>query len=260
MFSSFKAASVALLALVACVAANDPADSWLSYAVYKDSANRMVTLVNTSWVVPSDPKTPFGSNAPGWWYGVQTNAGDGALIQPILAYGYQGAKYSIFNGVFDWTDGSWHTSPEVYTVSPGDLITSSVYYKGDRTYTMVISSGDKTISTDYTLLRGQTGNESAIYFVLEHQPETCRAYPTSGECTFKDINVAVDGTTITPTWAANQEDPKCNSKAVVVDSKTIKFTWDSSSSDDLRAAPQSATGARLAHAMKQLSRKWRPVA
>ncbi len=68
--------------------------------------------------------------------------GDGALVQPILAYGYTGSHFSIFNGyvdlnsvisplhgsesyflflkldrVYDWTDQSWHTSPEVYVLS-----------------------------------------------------------------------------------------------------------------------------------------------
>lgn len=41
-------------------------------------------MLNTSWTVPNKPEIPFGSNAPGWWFGVQTAEGDGALIQPIL--------------------------------------------------------------------------------------------------------------------------------------------------------------------------------
>lgn len=50
-------------------------------------------------------------------------------------------------GVFDWTDGSWHTSPEVYTVQPGDEITSSVYFNGvaANSYTMVISANGACI-------------------------------------------------------------------------------------------------------------------
>lgn len=54
------------------------------------------------------------------------------------------------SGVFDWTDGSWHTSSEKLTVrlfcfeplliglkvKPGDKIVSSVTYKGDNTYEM----------------------------------------------------------------------------------------------------------------------------
>ena len=69
--------------LIASVCANDPASSWLTYAVYTAPNDGVITLVNTTWVVPSDPATSVGSNAPGWWYGVQTSKGDGALIQPI---------------------------------------------------------------------------------------------------------------------------------------------------------------------------------
>ena len=50
-----------------------------------------------------------GSNAPGWWFGIQTDDGNGALVQPILAWGYEGNVWSIFNGVYDWTDQSWNT-------------------------------------------------------------------------------------------------------------------------------------------------------
>jgi hypothetical protein len=57
-----------------------------------------------SWVVPEHPERSFGSNAPGWWFGVQTDDGNGALIQPILAWDYQGSSFSIFNAVFDWND------------------------------------------------------------------------------------------------------------------------------------------------------------
>jgi hypothetical protein len=39
------------------------------------------------------------------------------------------------------------------------------------------------------------------------------------------VVVQVDGKPVTPEWTAKQEQPKCDSKATVVDSKTIKFTW-----------------------------------
>ena len=93
-----RSSTVLLSSLLAsAVFANDPAPSWLTYAVYTAPKNGMVTMVNTTWIVPSLPAKKFGSNAPGWWYGVQTSEGDGALIQPILAYGYKGSHYSIFN-------------------------------------------------------------------------------------------------------------------------------------------------------------------
>ena len=107
-----------MLGLLLTSLANDPANSWLSYAAWTSPSGKPISFVNTSWVVPNDPAQSYGSNAPGWWYGIQTSNGDGALIQPILAYGYQGSFYSIFNACFDWTDGSWHTSPETRRATP----------------------------------------------------------------------------------------------------------------------------------------------
>ena len=219
----------AFAAVTGLVKADDPAGSWLSYAAYKAPGSARITLINTSWTVPSDPKTSFGSNAPGWWYGVQTADGAGALIQPILAYGYQGSVFSIFNGVFDWNDGSWHTSDEVYTVQPGDKITSSVVYREkDNSYDMIIAADGKSITTNYKILPAQGDkNESVAYFVLEHQPLFCAAYPSDGVCTFENIYIEVDGKAVTPDWKAEQEDPKCDSKATIVNPETIKFTWNS---------------------------------
>ena len=163
---------------------------------------------------------------------MQTADGDGALIQPILAYGYTGSHYSIFNACFDWTDGSWTTSKEVYTVPAGDLITSSTTYDANsRSYRMIISSQalGKTITTDYALKSKQTKPESTVYFVLEHQPSDCRAYPASGVATFENIHVEVAGELLTQVpWEAKDERPKCDSATEIVDSQTIRFTWDPS--------------------------------
>lgn len=215
------------------VRAEDPAGSWLSYARWDAPNNGAITSLNTTWTVPPLPASSFGSNAPGWWFGVMDKDGDGALVQPILAYGYQGSHYTIFNGVFDWTDGSWHTSPEKYSVQPGDTISSSVTYnKAADSYTMRISSLQlgKTITTDYAIERRQSEPESSAVFVLEHQPLRCKAYPTSGTMSFENIYLEVDGKAVVgPKWSALQEQPACDSKAVIVDSQTIQFTWDTSS-------------------------------
>lgn len=210
--------------------AQDPSSSWLAYASYTDPKHRPITALNTSWIVPDDPAISFGSNAPGWWFGVQTANGDGALIQPILAYGYTGAHYSIFNGVFDWTDESWHTSKEVYTVSPGDKIVSSVTFRPkDNSYDMYIMSTQtgKSITTNYKIQSKQKAAESQAFFVLEHQPLTCKAYPANGKCTFEDIYVEVDNEPVKDIeWFADSYKPACKSVANILDSKTIKFTWD----------------------------------
>ncbi len=228
-------ASIAFVAVFAlCASANDPAGSWLSYAAWTAPDNGVITSLNTTWTVPSLPATSLGSNAPGWWFGVQTKDGNGALIQPILAYGYTGSHFSIFNGCFDWTDGSWTTSDD-QTVQPGDKITSSVVYnKDDNSYTMYIASEQTqwSISTKYAIKKEQKEPESTAYFVLEHQPLTCRAYPTDGAMNFTNIYLEVDGKQVTPEWEAKQERPACDSKATIVDPTTIQFTWNPATEAD----------------------------
>lgn len=56
-------------------------------------------------------------------------------------------------------------------------------------------------TASYTLQSGQTGTESTAYFVLEHQPSHCNAYPESGQMSFKDIYVEVS-TTLCPRMTA----------------------------------------------------------
>jgi hypothetical protein len=45
------------VALVAPILANDPADSWLSYAAWTAPNNGRITALNTTFVVPSNPAT-----------------------------------------------------------------------------------------------------------------------------------------------------------------------------------------------------------
>lgn len=229
----------------------DPSPGWLTYATWNAPAGK-ITMLNTSWVVPSRPQKLMGSNAPGWWYGVQTADGDGALIQPILAWGYQGFEYTMFNGVFDWsTGGSWSTSPQKIRVLPGDTMVSSTYYvagsgAGDHgSYTMVIASKQTgaTITTNYKLRAAQGAKpESRAYFVLEHAPETCASLPASGVCTFSDIYLEVDHVQVrAPQWqAVAGRSAKCGSKTTIVDARTIGITW-SASGDGATAASLNST-------------------
>jgi hypothetical protein len=56
---------LATVALAATASANDPAGSWLSYAAYTDPGHGIITALNTTWTVPSNPASNWGSNAPG---------------------------------------------------------------------------------------------------------------------------------------------------------------------------------------------------
>ena len=232
-------AAVASLSSLALASANDPSGGWLSYVTYTDPQDRRITALNTTWNVPSRPTSLFGSNAPGWWFGIQTADGDGALVQPILAWGYQGAEYSIFDACFDWTDQSWHTSDDIFTVQPEDTLTSSIIYREeDNSYDMYIASENtgKSVSMNYKIQSEQHKNESQAYFVLEHQPTHCAALPGSGVCTFSNIVLEVDGEIVEDVaWEAKQENPMCKSVATVKDSKTLEFTWDAKATDDVES-------------------------
>eukprot|EP01119_Soliformovum_irregulare_P004911 TRINITY_DN1610_c0_g1_i2.p1 TRINITY_DN1610_c0_g1~~TRINITY_DN1610_c0_g1_i2.p1 ORF type:complete len:143 (+),score=30.53 TRINITY_DN1610_c0_g1_i2:171-599(+) len=93
----------------------DPAGSWLAYAVAKGNG-KMVTLVNASWIVPSYPSDPVEGSAPGWWFGIEPSPAC-FLIQPILAWGYTGTQFAIFNGYYEWDDSDWWSS-DTGTVTP----------------------------------------------------------------------------------------------------------------------------------------------
>jgi len=114
-------------------------------------------------------------------------------------------------------------------VQPGDLINSSVIANSDRSFTMKIQGPNtKEISTTYNLERGQKSSETTVYFVLEHQPITCAAYPSDGSMQFENIVVEVAGQAVTPSWLGLAQEPACDSKVDVVDSQTIKFSWNTS--------------------------------
>jgi hypothetical protein len=247
---------IAAAALIAgTVQAGDPSPGWLTYAQWTSPAGGRITMLNTTWVVPSNPSDMAAgdSGAPGWWFGIQNTKGNGALIQPILAWGYLGPMYTMFNGVFgahaaawhrctaascgcpppppaaaawrtmttshcsysarhdhtcasklipfilvvlvraDWTDTSWHTSPEKFTVKAGDTMVSSIVYTSDNSYTMRITSKatGKTISTPYKIEAKQTTKETTAYFVLEHTPRKCAALSAAGEMSFENIYLEV---------------------------------------------------------------------
>ena len=218
-----------LVLTVAAVAhAGDPSSGWLSYVIAEESGT--ITKLSASMVVPDAP-TRSGAE-PAFWFGVQTAAGDGALIQPIMAK-WIGDKYEAFHEIFDWTDRH-DEAGEKLAVSPGDLITASVACVDEtcRAYDMALASRDlgKQTSYRYALEDGQSAAETTAYFVLEHQPTGCAQYPPNGRALFTNVTLEVDGELVPePAWRAEQESPACNSSAVVIDSQTLAITWDAAS-------------------------------
>jgi hypothetical protein len=207
----------------------DPSTSWMSYVRF--DAGKLITAMNVTVVVPDTPKE-FGAS-PSFWFGLQTAKGDGALIQPILAWGqtYHDG-FGIFHEVFDWNDGHDSRSPESYRVYPGDVLTQSVTYKPeDNSYDMYIASRrtGKSIAWNYALERKQAVPETTAFIVVEHKPQRCAQFPPNGNVTFSGIYVEVEGKPVRPRWEAAEEKPGCHSVASVLDESTVLIKWDAAS-------------------------------
>ena len=204
----------------------DPSSGWLSYARYDaPSPTNTITRLAARMTVPETPAGKLGSAA--FWFGVQTNKGDGALIQPIMSK-WLGNSFYMFQEIFDWTDeNDKQTSP--IKVAAGNVIEASVSCAGTacKRYQMNMTNlaTKQTSNFYYDILPKQTGLESTAYFVLEHQPSSCRQLPPNGNVTWTNIEVDVDFKTVAaPEWKAMEEDPKCGSKAVI-GADNVAITW-----------------------------------
>ena len=218
--STLLKASV-LVAVTSAQLGNDPADSWLVYAKAPGKGSKVLS-VNATWVVPDYPTTRPGGNAPGWWFGVEPNPAD-VLIQPILAYGDGTDQFTIFTGFYDWHDGNWIQS-NVDQVVPGDVLVGKIWWNGKTYQQSIEKKGSKPIVTTVSVsnLHGETFTD--VYFVVEHQPNSCSEYPKNGNVTFTDIAIAWESGA-TPSWTTSQFKPACNSLGKVISNTELLFTW-----------------------------------
>jgi len=210
-----------LATLASTVSANDPADSWLVYAKAAGSGSKVLS-VNATWVVPDYPTIRSNGNAPGWWFGIEPNPAD-VLIQPILAYGDGTPDYTIFTGFFDWHGGNWVQS-SVEQVVPGDTLEGKIWWNGKTYMQSIAKKGSKPIVTTVSVNDLHSETFTDVYFVVEHQPNTCGEYPKNGNVTFTDISIAwASGTK--PTWTTEQFKPSCNSLGKIISDTELLFTW-----------------------------------
>ena len=209
--------------------APDPSGGWLAYAIYEaPKASDIITSLSAVMSVPDNPKRSGAE--PAFWFGVQTHAGDGALVQPIQAKWLSG-RWEMFHEIFDWTTHRDSAGPH-FAVPAGDSVWAEVKFKpSDRSYDMSMTSlktGQRT-SFNYKLSSRQYATESTAYFVLEHQPRECSQLPPNGIVTWSNISVEVNNVHVpSPTLRAKQESPACGSKVHIVDNATVTLTWDTS--------------------------------
>jgi hypothetical protein len=207
--------------LVSFVQANDPADSWLVYSKAAGKGSKVLS-VNATWVVPDYPSVRGGGNAPGWWFGIEPNPAD-VLIQPILAYGDGSPEFTIFTGFYDWHNGNWIQS-DVAQVVPGDVLEGKIWWNGKTYMQSIAKKGGKPITTTVSVNNLHAETFTDVYFVVEHQPNTCGEYPKNGNVTFTDIAIAW-ASGAAPSWTTSQFKPSCNSLGKIVSDTELLFTW-----------------------------------
>ena len=213
-----------LFCLANCVFGGDPSTTWESFAVYTPTATergRNVTLVSSSYVVPSIPFVDDGTT-PKWWVGLQSADGMGVLMKPQLTW--KNNSWVINTEVLDY---SVTPSPKFLSksmeVEPGDIIEASVRGTNSGTYTLKIGPKnfpDRVSSQVYVAEVAET----RAYVVMEHQPKNCSALPTSGKFTFHDVRVEVGAVPGTATWTAMQHLPACGAQSTIV-GRDIMFSW-----------------------------------
>ena len=138
-------------------------------------------------------------------------------------------NYQIFTGFYDWHNGDWEQSA-VQNVAPGDKIFGFIVWNAaTSTYTQTVAlAGGAPIATKVSvkMLHGEVFTDA--YFVVEHQPNTCKEYPANGGIQFDDISIVwANGAPLTTdSWTVAQFQPACNSKGAVKSASSIAFTWD----------------------------------
>ena len=179
--------------------------------------------MKATMIVPNTPTNSRGS--PAFWFGLQTNKGDGALVQPIMAK-WLGDSFYMFQEIFDWTDFQDKQTDPI-KVHAGDVITAQVECSNDActSYAMTMNSTGTSEQSIYSYSLLQTATESTAYIVLEHQPDSCNELPNPGLCSWNEIEIDVNNKPVkNPLFVAAEESPKCKSKAVVGDG-FVNITW-----------------------------------
>lgn len=220
--------AVALLALVGCAAAQDPANGWLSYAKGVSPSGGKITSIEAKWVNLNNPQVTGAFFSP--WFGIETSDNLN-LFQPVNPW--VGNSWEIYNEYFQWQP-THNQNSNAHTVQPGDILYGKVTYdEKTNSYTAVHTDLTDGWSVSTTIpvqqdQNGQSKNYTILYFVFEKE-WPCDMYPTDNKVVFYDIKVEYDNKPVKPTWTTSYVDDNCNNRAKILNETAIQITWDSSS-------------------------------
>jgi len=200
--------------------------AWKTWAQYQNT--ELISSLTGYWTVPPQP-TSSDSQILYFWNGVEPTD-NSEVLQPVLQWGYTPAGGGDFWGVASWfvsANFGSVVSPLVDS-SPNDVIKGYNFRQANGTWTI---NGTDT-NTAQSAVISYTPDESDYsyaYEVLEaYTLSGCDDYPPTGEVTFDQILVEVDGKPVKPTWQTMTKDTTCNEQTVVVSPTEVKITFNTS--------------------------------
>ena len=227
MVRTFQIAT-ALVAAPALVAAQDPANGWMAYAVGTVPAGtERITKLEMTWKIGADPRRGTGAFfSP--WFGMDP-LDNLNLIQPVNPWG--GSSWSMYTEYFQWRPEHNSNSQQHIARAGQTLHGSLVYDASSDSYICtqtIVETGVKSTQT----VKCQNGKKYALPYVVYEKVYPCGDYPPDGIVTFTDIVAECDGKDCAADiqWVGkNKDGGHCNMKANIgAGNKDISITWDTS--------------------------------
>lgn len=228
----------ALAATGASAQGQDPANSWLAYAVAQCPQGQRLTEMRAEWTVSRSAKNFTNPNlAYCAWFGSDTTD-NLDLIQPVNPW--YGSSWEVYTEHFQWQPIKNWNSPAV-PISSGQHIAGSLRFLGEdkQQYRMENFNLDSGLGSvlDVNVQKAANSptksgqqvfkNYSYMYVVYEqHGNPSCDLYPPAGSVNFHDIQVQCDGKDFVPTWEFKYVNHPCKFRASSEDPTSVTLSWD----------------------------------
>jgi hypothetical protein len=244
MFSTLIAIMCFVLCVV-CVAAQDPAGSWLSYATASCPDNTRVTHFEGKWDVPPNPARTDGDIRYTPWIGAETSDNLN-VIQPVNPWLGANQTWRMYPEVFQWTPadtrdgiGTPLRTTAGHTLHGGLAFLGEDYQSYDVWLTDTATRARSAMNVPVQRNGTQRGhpqdrhgvfkNYTILYVVFEHLAP-CWAYPPSQRMVFRDLAVHCDGVLTNVTWTPGYVKDACDFRAQAIDGNTVAMTWNTTMS------------------------------
>jgi len=218
---------LSIAALVALVAAQDPAPGWMGYAQgLSPNGHGRITYIEAKWKVGQNPTVGGAFYSP--WFGIDTSDNMN-LLQPVNPW--LGDSWVIYNEYYQW-DPEYNYNSDQIDVRTGDELFGSLEFNPDnQTYTIVhtVLNTGRSVTTNMYIQQDENGdykNYTIAYFVMEKSEWDCDQYGPDGKVVFYDIKVEYDNKVVTPKWSTGVVDDTCNCRAHLDSTAQISITWD----------------------------------